>query len=237
MRRLLVDRRAAALGVVVPFVFAAGAVGDDWTINITVDNQYSIYFGNNLTTNTFVGSDTNWTTTDTWNAVGMNPTDYAYVATASDRAVAQGFLADFNNTTQNYQFRTGGLVWEVFAAGPHLMAMYGMAGSWPANLLPTQAELDTAITYAETNNLWVTPAEFANWDNRIVGNITTWGHRPGINAISEWIWHAPPGFGGNPFSPGANHDEFLVFRVQGIPTPGAAAVLALGGLLGLRRRR
>ena len=210
---------------------------DNWTIRMTVDNQYSLYFGTNMATTAFVGADTNWTTTDTWNAVGMAPTDYAYVATASDRSVAQGFLGEFNNTTQNYQFLTGGSNWEVFSAAPYLMQLYGMGGAWPANTLPSQTQLDTAIAFATTNSLWTAPAEFLNWDNRLAGNITVWGNRAGISTAAEWVWHLPPGAGGNPFSPGANHGEFLVFRVQGIPAPGAIAMLGLGGLMMLRRRR
>ena len=228
-------RRAAAVLAMAPAI--AAMASDNWTIRMTVDNQYSLYFGTNMATHTFVGTDTNWATTDTWNAVGMPPTDYAYVATASDRSVAQGFLGEFNNTSQGYTFLTGGFNWQVFPAGAHLMALYGMGGSWPVNLLPTQAQLDTAIGYDTTNGLWQAPAEYANWDNRVAGNITTWGHRAGISAAAEWVWHLPPGSGGNPFRPGANHDEFLVFRVQGIPAPGAAALLGLGGLLAMRRRR
>ncbi|NUQ68931.1 MAG: hypothetical protein HUU18_11725 [Phycisphaerales bacterium] len=226
--------RTAMIAALAPALPAMAV--DNWTIHLTVDNQYSLYFGNSLATTSFVGTDTNWATTDTWNAVGMAPTDYAYVATASDLSVAQGFLGEFNNTTQGYQFLTGGTNWQVFSAAPHLLALYGF-GSWPVNVLPTQTQLDSAIAFATNNNLWVTPAEYTNWDNRVAGNITTWGHRSGISTAAEWIWHLQPGTGGNPFSPGANHGEFLVFRVQGIPAPGSAALLGLGGLLAMRRRR
>lgn len=229
--------------LIVPFAvasaFAAPAFADNWTANITVDNQYDIYFGTPTTTNFYAGGDTDWTTTETWTATGRPSTDYLYVATASDHSVAQGFLGEFTNTTQSITFRTGSPFWDVFAAGPWLNTLYGMGGSWPAGTQPTQAQVDTAINFATTNNLWQTPDTYLDWDNRASGNITTWGTRPGIANSAEWIWHIGSGLPPttNPFSPGADHDEFLIFRVASVPAPGAAILLILGALPATRRRR
>jgi hypothetical protein len=43
------------------------AIADNWTMSMTVDNQYDTYFGDSfLTSPTFVGGDPNWSTTETW---------------------------------------------------------------------------------------------------------------------------------------------------------------------------
>lgn len=218
------------------FTSAAGA--DTWQIKMTVDNQYAAYVGTNAATvGAPVQADSSWFSTEIFTVPGMSATDYFYVATASDWGVAQGFLGEFNNLSQNYNFNTGTAAWEVLPAGAYLQQI---DPTWPAtwgfNQMPTQGEVDQALNWAASNSwAWQTPAEFANWDNRVVGNITTWGHRPGIDASAEWIWHNTGT--GNPFNPGFNHDEFLIFRVAGVPAPGGVAALAMAGLVVGRRRR
>jgi len=87
-----------ALLTVVPDI--SNTQADNWTMTITVDNQYDIYFGDSfLTVPTFVGGDVNWPTVETWSITGVSPTAFLYVATASDHGVAQGFLGAFTNLT------------------------------------------------------------------------------------------------------------------------------------------
>lgn len=68
----------------VALAFAAGegeAQADDWTMAITVDNQYDIYFGDAyLTVPTFVGGDLNWPTVETWSITGVSSTAFLYVS-------------------------------------------------------------------------------------------------------------------------------------------------------------
>lgn len=236
-------RRLLALAVCGPLVALTAPSAralDNWTINITVDNQYAIYFGNATATDTFVGMDPSWPTTETWNATNRPPTDYAYVATASDHAVAQGFLAEFNNTTQSYTFLTGAPEWQVFPAGKYAATNPFFPAPWPASLMPTQTQVDTAIAYATANNLWVAPTTASGYSN----GAPPWGVRPGIPAAAQWIWfesgNVPSGVYPSPFQ-GGNHHEFLVFRVQPVPvlpqTPavsvwgvGALAILLLTGI-------
>lgn len=209
----------------------APAMGDDWVINMTVDNQFDVYFGTPSTTNFFAGGGNNWPTTYTITANNRLATDYLYVATASDQNVAQGFLGTFVNTTTNLVTDTGDAVWEVFPAGQYLQQMGLGSGPWPASLMPTQAQVDIAINYAETNNLWVTPTAGG------FNGAFPWGTRPGISSNARWIWHSANG-DTDPTSPGFNHDEFLVFRIAGaVPTPGAVSLAGLSLLAGLRRRR
>lgn len=213
---------------------SAAAMAEDWTIRMTVDNQYATYFGTSMATSAFVGSDTDWTSTETYNVTGRASTDYLYVTTASDRSAAQGLLGTFTNTTTGNTIMTGNPAWQAFRAGDYLQQIFGNPGPWPANVLPTPAQLDAAIAYATTNNLWTAAVTAPGYTN----GVGPWGARPGISSNASWIW-APAVGGGNPLTPGANHGEFIVFRIVGeaVPTPGAVALLGLGGLIAGRRRR
>jgi hypothetical protein len=226
-----------AVGVVgVSALSSSSALAEDWTMKMTVDNQFAVYFGTNMATNYSAGGGNNWGNTYTINATGRAATDYLYVATASDYSVSQGFIGQFTNTTRGTTVLTGAPDFQVFAAGQYLQQLFGMSGAWPVNIMPTQAQVDAAIAFATTNGLWTNTDGYANWDNRSTGNITTWGHRPGISDFAQWIWHNTPGYT-NPFTPGADHDEFLVFRINGVPAPGVAGLLGAAAVFANRRRR
>jgi len=219
----------------------AGAAGaDNWTMTMTVDNQYDVYFGTPLATTFHAGGDSNWPTVETWNAIGMLPTDYLYVATASDHSVAQGFLGVFTNTTLGSTVVTGDPAWEVFPAGGYLQQIdASWPDPWTPSLMPTQSQVDQAISYATTNGLWVPTSYLSNWTN--AAHPGPWGHNlAGIPANATWIWHDsgldPGGFWPAPYS-GFNHEEFLVFRIAGIaPEPTSLALVTLGAAMFARRR-
>ncbi len=230
------------------------ASGDNWTMSITVDNQYDIYFGDQyLTVPTFAGGDGTWPTTETWNVTGVTPTDFLYVATASDHSVAQGFIGEFTNLTTSNTFVTSdnaGTPWEVFPAGNYLPALNALdpsipAGVWPPAIQPTMSQVQTAVNYATVNNLWITPTSVPGYDNG--SSPSPWGTRSGISASAEWIWY-DSGLDTTPTYPypapfsGFNHAEFLVFRVPGVAVPEpATGALSLCGVAALalvaRRRR
>lgn len=209
----------------------ASAWGDDWVIHATCDNQFAAYFGTATGTNFFAGDGNSWPTTYTYTATGRNPNDYIYVATASDQSTAQGFIADFTNTTTGRTTITGDSLWEVFPAGAFLAELGMGPGPWPASLMPTQTQVDTAIAYATSHNLWRAPGLGG------VNGVGPWGFRPGISAEARWIWNNSNG-SPDPTQGSVNHDEFLVFRVTGAaPEPGAMALLGLAGAVMSRRRR
>ncbi len=207
------------------------ARADDWVMHVTCDNQFHAYFGGPTGTNFDAGGGNSWPTTFTLNANGRSPLDYLYVATASDQTQAQGLIGDFTNLTTGLVSVTGDAVWEVFPAGAHLSEMGMGAGPWPASLMPTQAQVDTAIAFATANSLWIAPG------NGDLNGASPWGFRTGISASARWIWHNSNG-SANPTQGSVNHDEFLVFRVAGaVPAPGTTGLALLGVVAGLRRRR
>ncbi len=225
---------AGLLGAAVP------ASADNWTMTLTVDNQYDIYFGTPLVTTYYAGGDNNWFTVETWNATGMASTDYLYVATASDHSVAQGFLGTFTNTTLGITVNTGDAAFEVFPAGAYLQQIDPTwPAFWPQSVQPTQAQVDAAITFATLNGLWQPTSQLPGWTNAAHPG-PWWQNIAGIPSNAMWIWHDSgnaPGFGYPAPYGGFNHDEFLIFRVAGIAPEPTTAILALVGGLTLLRRR
>ena len=239
--------------LVLTALLIAGTLGplqaDDWDIYLTVDNQYDVYFGTPTATNFYAGGDTTWTTVEYYQALGRLPSDYLYVATASDHSSAQGFLGTFTNTTTAASISTGDLVWEVFPAGAYAASIdASWPDPWTPSLMPTQAQVDDAILYAETNNLWVAPTAVPGYDNDpgtpIAPYLWEWGwYYASIDPSASWIWYDS---GNDPyagtFAPvpinGFNHDEFLVFRVAGaVPEPATMSLLAVGAMALFRRRK
>lgn len=228
---------------------ALPAKADNWQAYLTVDNQFDVYFGTPTATNFFAGGGTNWPTEYSFTALGRLPTDYLYVATASDHSVLQGFIGTFTNATTSQTISTGNAVWEVFPAGAYSATNPYWPNPWPASLMPTQTQVDTAIAYATANGLWVAPTTNAGYDNDpstpIAPYSFQWGSTyPNIQTSANWIWYDSGKDTGIYTSPsplhGFNHDEFLVFRVAGaVPEPGSAltATTLLSAVLLMRRRR
>jgi hypothetical protein len=194
--------------------FAVAARADNWDTYICVDNLFDAYYGTDSVTTGYVGSGNNYNTTYHFAIPGRATTDYFYVVAASDRLSDQGFIGVFSNTTFNRTVHTSNVLWQVFPAGAYSATNPAYPSPWPANTLPTQAQVNTAIAYATSNNLWISPADPADEvnDGSVFG-----GMRTSIPVSANWIWHNT-GLGPDPNNPlhgGFNHDEFLVFRLAG----------------------
>ena len=185
----------------------AGPVNVD--VQVTADNAYAIYSGNETDIYDFHGTAENHyagdiATPETYNFT-MNDGDIIYIAAWSDNQTAQGLLAEFN--IDGTILTTGNSQWEVMATGIDL----GFGS--PA---PTMAELTTQINLANAGSV---PS--GGWVNTTLGglNDAVWGtpgsvYVPTMASTLQWAWYHKPGVVWDTFSVGYNHDEYLVFRLE-----------------------
>jgi Tfp pilus assembly protein PilW len=203
-----------------------------FTVDITVDNSYALYTGTETQALTFVGSNNDWNTTESY-SFDLPNSNFIYVVTQSDLQVAQGFLAQFTNSITNERFYSSDSQWQVTATGNYGNAPY-------TNSADSFAELNTQLGLANAGN---NPSN--GWTNTTAGDAngaSPWGLRPNIDAAARWSWYNSNN-SVNPTSGGFDHDEYLIFRISvgatsSVPEPSAFMLLGLGLLgLGFSRRR
>ena len=221
------------------------AIGSQtFNVDMTADNVYAIYTGDQFSATTLIGNATNLLAADIWSIESYSLTvpdlSYVYIAAWSDDSVIQGLLADFQNITLGEQVLSGDPRWKVTSTGLNL------GNTDPP---PTLATMTAQILLANANGTpsggWV--ANTASPNDNAAGGIHG-GTIGGIDGAARWMWYdsgldtSPPTFAPIPFD-GFNHEEFLIFRMPVIPEdtvvpePASFAPLMFLGLAWIRKRR
>lgn len=209
-------------------ILAAGAASADQASTfdavITADNHYAVYTrtgaifayhgGNELGAGGSPGT-YNWSLPETYSVSG----DIMYLAAWSDDSVAQGLLAQVMLNGSD-SLHSGDSRWEVYATHQN-------RGDGDPH--PSAGDIQSLVGIADAGNLWETP--YVGGAN----GIAPWGAVPGITTAAKWMWWNTPD-DANPLDGGSGAGEMLIFRTN-IPGPGAMALAALSGMIGLRRKR
>lgn len=195
------------------------------TATITADNHYALFTGRDNEmirighNEAGAGGDPgpfNWSVAETFRFV---PGQNIYIAAWSDDNVAQGLLAQI--TMGSATFHTGDARWQVFRTN------LDRDDNAP---IPGSSFVEAQVAIANANNAWEAPHVGGN------NGIQPWGTIAGIATNIPWTWATVAG-DTDPLVGGVDAGEVLIFRMTNVPTPGAAALLGLGGLAACRRKR
>lgn len=207
------------------------ALAVPFQVDITVDNSYALYIGTETSATQFVGSDGNWQQAETYN-FDLPSSNFIYIVTQSDVAVAQGLLAQFTNLSTGERFYSNDSQWEVTATGRRGLAPYSSSA---ADFAELSSQLIVANSGGNPSGGWVaTTAGEAN-------GAAPWGTISTIDAAARWSWYNSNN-SANPTIGGYNHDEYLIFRISvgasSVPEPSALLLMMLGltGLVVARRK-
>jgi hypothetical protein len=191
---------------------------------ITVDNSYALYYGTETAATNYVGNDSDWTLTELYN-FNLPSSNYLYLVTVSDLAVAQGFLGQFENLDTGYKFYSNDPQWQVTATGLRNQSLPNYGAPYTNSL----ADITLLTNEIIKANLGPLPGHNASkgWVATSAGPVNgsgPWNWRPSIDAAARWVWYdsgkyTGPFFPGYPTITGLNHDEWLVFRIRIGATP------------------
>lgn len=217
------------LYAVVALCAAAGfAPAATMTATFTADNHYAMY-ASGQDGLTLVGGNElgyagdpgvyNWSFAETFT---FESGPRVYVAAWSDDQYYQALLGQLS-ILDGETILTGDARWRVFPTD---------LDRNDGDPYPTATEIAAQVALADGA---------LGWQQTFVGGsngVGPWGAIAGVSSEARWIWWNTPG-DSDPIAGGSGSGEFIIFRLetQTIPTPGAIALMGLGGLLVVRRRR
>jgi hypothetical protein len=201
---------AGVLTACVGLLVSQTAHADAIKVSMTVDNAYALFVGNRSAATTFVGSDGNWPSVESYN-FNLASDAYLYVVTASDQSVAQGFLGQFENQTSGYKFYSQNPQWQVMATGLGPNAPY------------TGSATDLQLLSNEIQDATAGGNPSQGWRSFTAGGAngsSPWGAMSGIDSLASWVWYAAGSCNrNNPTLGGCDAGEWLVFRIAVAATP------------------
>lgn len=154
--------------------------------------------------------------------INPRPTDFIYVAAYSDKHVSQGLLGQFRSAA-GVRVNTGDPAWSVCATSVN----FDLGSNGPPVGPPVTPASSSSINEQIANcNRGGVPGN-SGWvgaSGGTSGNLAIGQHNadgaPDFGAIAcvdgsaRWMWFdESPATGLDPFKPGANHDEYLIFRL------------------------
>lgn len=190
--------------LLVTFLFCNASIGQQITLNFTVDNIFSAYVGNSngVTQNKVPPTEKNGGQIFTATSVTTNYTsgDWFYIIAWSDDATCQGMIGEvqFEGTT----ISTGDDGWEVFPTKQDLDKL---------SQAPSVTQINQQITIANNSSGW--KELYVGPTNAKAKSVCRNYPRPvsGISGDANWVWYNSNN-AASPFSPGHNHGEYLIFR-------------------------
>lgn len=213
-------QKIACLCAVAGASSTATAVNLDMTI--TSDNAYTLFLGDSAGPTSVIGSDLATTATEIFltESYSFSSNDFIYIS-AWNFGGDLGMLFDLTDTTNNIDLSSG-------------------VGAWEVAVLNESGRGNTsAHTVSQINSLLADPATtpFATPYIGDFNDSTNNAPRPvsqiaSISSTSSWMWANV----GSPNPIDAGDNQTVLFRLQ-IPAPGSLALLGLGGLAAVRRRR
>jgi hypothetical protein len=204
--------------LLVALILCALAQAAQAQVKVTADNSYALFYRDQSGALNFLGTDTCTTAACIYAAetyAAPQPGQDIYLVAWSDHGVAQGLLAEVS--VGGTAIHGGDPRWRVYATG--------VTFNGPPSGAAFQSTLNSRINSSTAAN-WVAPAI---GEDNASASVGVYGPVSGLAGQNRWMWFQSTkrecGGANSPFSPGCNHNEYLIFRLSArdLPQPPCAS--------------